>query len=355
MGLFGLGKKPGLGIDIASTAVKAVELVANGDSYDITHVAETPLGKGIMAGNEVKDIDKLGKAIALLRKRMGSAREAVIAVSGNDAITKQVNMSVDLDDEGIAEQIETDAESLVTINVNEMLYDFESLGEHPTIPGQQLVTITATRTTTVDSRVQAVEAAGYKVPIVDVDTQVLARACAHLLPHMHPDIVENPLPYLVLDISSFATQVTAIKNGEVAFNRFQSGGLNQLFKALDENGSIDHGEIMAKLRSGEVDEFPALIIEDFLEDLATQISRSVQMYQSNATDKGFSAIFMINSGAMIPLITAAACEQTEFPVHVLNPFEHFVLPSKCSHLQSHGPRFVEAIGLALRSFVPWHT
>ena len=354
MGLFGLGKKPGLGIDIASDAVKAIELVPSGDTYDITQVAEVALPKNLITDDEIADIEKLAKMITQVRKRMGSTRVAVAAVSGNQAISKQVPMSLDLDDEAIAEKIESEAEALIPFPINEVRYDFESLGEHQTLPGQQRVLVTATRTISVDSRVQALEAAGYKVAIMDVDNQAIARACSHLLPHMHPEILDSKLPYLILDISTSAIQIIVIHQGEVAFHRFQSGGLSQLLSALDEDGSIDHGEIMAKLRSGDIDEFPSLIIQDFLSNLWNQVSRGVQMYQSNAADKGFFSILLINTGAMLPMITEALSEQVDYPVHALNPFEHFILPSKFSHLQNHGPRFVEAIGLALRSFATWH-
>ncbi len=354
MALFGLGKKPGLGIDIATDAVKAVELLANGDSYDVVSIAETSLPKNLITDDEITDIEKLSKMITQVRKKIGSTRVTVAAVSGNQAISKQVPMNLDLDDEAIAEKIESEAEALIPFPINEVRYDFESLGEHPKLPGQQRVLVTATRTVSVDTRVQALEGAGFKVSIMDVDNQAIARACNHLLPHTYPEVLTSKLPYIVLDISQFAMQAIVIADGEVIFNRIQAGGLVPLLSALDENGELDHTEILAKLRAGDVDEFPSLVIQDFLSDLWSQVSRSVQMYQSNATEKGFSAMLLTNSGAMLPMLAEAIADYVDYPVHVLNPFDHFILPNKLSHLQSHGPQFVEATGLALRSFATWH-
>ncbi|CAB0151445.1 hypothetical protein PSI9734_01832 [Pseudidiomarina piscicola] len=356
MGLFGLGKKPGLGIDIGTDAIKAVEIVSQGDTYEITRVAETQLMQNLITDDEVTDIGKLSKSLKQTKRGLGTrAIDVVSSVSGSQAISKQLAMSLDLDDEAIAEKIEMEAEALIPFPLAEVRYDFESLGEHPTMPGQQRVIVTATRTVSVDTRVQALEEAGFKVRIMDVDNQAILRACDHVMPHLYPDLYDNKLPLLVLDISSAAVQTIVIGHGEVMFTRYQSGGLNQLFKALDNDGEIDHGELFAKLRAEEDNDFSPLVIQDFLGNLWAKVSRGIQIYRSNAIKKDFAGVILINSGAMLPMIAENIREQAEYPVICLNPFEHFPLPSKYQHLQSHGPRFVEALGLALRSFTPWHT
>lgn len=356
MGLFGLGKKPGLGIDIGTDAIKAIEIVSQGDTYEIVRVAETQLAKNLITDDEITDIEKLSKALKQTRKSLSArAIDVVGAVSGSQAISKQLAMSLDLDDEAIAEKIETEAEALIPFPLAEVRYDFESLGEHPTMPGQQRVIVTATRTVSVDTRVQAMEEAGFKVRIMDVDNQAILRACDHVMPHMHPDLYDNKLPLLVLDISSAAVQTIVIGHGEVMFTRYQSGGLNQLFKALETEDNADHGEIFAKLRAEETEDISPLILQDFLGNLWAQISRGMQIYRSNATKKDFAGVLLINRGAMVPLVVDHIRDQVKYPVVSLNPFEHFTLPDKYQHLQSHGPRFVEALGLALRSFTPWHT
>ncbi|MGQ4277532.1 type IV pilus biogenesis protein PilM [Pseudidiomarina sp. E22-M8] len=356
MGLFGLGKKPGLGIDIGTDAIKSVEIVSQGDTYEIVRVAETQLAKNLITDDEITDIEKLSKTLKQNRKSLGTrAIDVVGAVSGSQAISKQLAMSLDLDDEAIAEKIETEAEALIPFPLAEVRYDFESLGEHPTMPGQQRVIVTATRTVSVDTRVQALEEAGYKVRIMDVDNQAILRACDHVMPHLHPDLYDNKLPLMILDISSAAVQTIVIGHGEVMFTRYQSGGLAQLFKTLDNDGEVSHAELFTKLRADETDDISPTVIQDFLGNLWAQISRSMQIYRSNATKKDFAGILLINSGAMLPMIVDNIRQQVEYPVISLNPFEHFPLPSKYQHLQSHGPRFVEALGLALRSFTPWHT
>ena len=356
MGLFGLGKKPGLGIDSGTDAIKAIELVAQGDTYEIVRAAETQLPKNLITDDEITDIEKLARALKQTRKSLSSRTVDVVgSVSGSQAISKQIAVGIDLDDEAISEKIETEAEALIPFPLAEVRYDFESLGEHPTMPGQQRVLVTATRTMSVDTRVQALEEAGFKVRIMDVDNQAILRTCDHVMPHLYPDLYDNKLPLLVLDISSAAVQTIVIGGGEVLFTRYQSGGLGQLFSALDGEGKVDHGELFAKLRSDEVEEFSPLVVQDFLGNLWAKVSRGIQIYRSNSPKKDFAGVLLINSGAMLPMVVQAMSEQVDYPVISLNPFEHFPLPDKYSHLQSHGPRFVEALGLALRSFTPWHT
>ncbi|WP_258240826.1 MULTISPECIES: type IV pilus biogenesis protein PilM [Pseudidiomarina] len=356
MGLFGLGKKPGLGIDIGTDAIKAVEIVPQGDTYEIIRVAESQLPKNLITDDEITDIDKVARALKQTKKALGTrALDVVSSVSGSQAISKQIAVALELDDDAISEKIETEAEALIPYPLAEVRYDFESLGEHPTMPGQQRVLVTATRTMSVDSRVQALEEAGFKVRIMDVDNQAILRACDHVMPHLYPDLYDNKLPLLVLDISGAAVQMIVIGGGEVMYTRYQSGGLGALLGALDNEGELDHGELFAKLRADETEEFSPLVLQDFLGNLWSQISRGMQIYRSNATKKDFAGIVLVNSGAMLPMIATMLGEQVEYPVISLNPFEHFPLPSKYQHLEAHGPRFVEALGLALRSFTEWHT
>lgn len=356
MGLFGLGKKPGLGIDIGTDAIKAVEIVPQGDTYEIVRVAEAQLPKNLITDDEITDIDKVARALKQTKKALGTrALDVVSSVSGSQAISKQIAVALELDDEAIAEKIETEAEALIPYPLAEVRYDFESLGEHPTMPGQQRVIVTATRTMSVDTRVQALEEAGFKVRIMDVDNQAILRACDHVMPHLYPELYDHKLPLLVLDISGAAVQMIVIGGGEVIYTRYQSGGLGSLISALDNEGEIDHGELLAKLRADETDDFSPLVLQDFLGNLWSQVSRGMQIYRSNATKKDFAGIVLVNSGAMLPMIANMLSENVDYPVISLNPFEHFPLPSKYEHLAPHGPRFVEALGLALRSFTEWHT
>ncbi|MDT7526029.1 MULTISPECIES: type IV pilus biogenesis protein PilM [Pseudidiomarina] len=354
MGLFGFGKKPGLGIDISAEAVRGVEIMPTDNSYSIEHVAEVTLAKQIMDGDEIVDIDKLGKMIAQLRKRMGHARVAVAAISGNQAMQRIIAMDIELDDEAIGEKIESDPDLLSVDTAIDHVYDYESLGEHPSLPGQQRVMLMAARASSVSTRSQAIEAGGYKVAVMDVDNHAVARTCNHVLPHLYPDVAASNLPYVVVDIAVSAMQLVVVVDGEVVSNRFQAGGLQPLLNALTEGDYNKHGEVLAKLRSGEHEQYPDYILDDMLNDLGSQVSRGIQMYQSNAVERGFAALFLINTGAMIPVLQDMVAAQVSFPVHVLNPFEHFPLPDKLSHLHAHGPRFVEALGLALRSYAPWH-
>ncbi|MDX1706042.1 type IV pilus assembly protein PilM [Pseudidiomarina sp.] len=362
MGLFGLGKTPGLGIDINTDAVKALELLPQGDSYQITRVAELPLPKNLITDDEITDIEQLSKTLQQLRKKTGSSqRDVVAAVSGSQAISKQIAVGNELDDDAIAEKIESEAEALIPFPIAEVRYDFESLGEHPTLTNQQRILVTATRTVSVDSRVEALEQAGFKVKIMDVDSQAILRSCNYLLPHMAPEMLENSLPVLVLDISVTAIHTIVIAQGEVTFSRFQSGGLQPLLKALDEEengdgeGSEAHREILARLRAGEIDDNTSLVIHDALTNLWSQVNRGIQIYQSSAPKKGFAGVVLVNTGGMLPVLKDFIDQQIDQPVLSLNPFDHFELADSYSHLRAHGPRFVEVLGLALRSFTPWHT
>ncbi|RUO64008.1 type IV pilus assembly protein PilM [Pseudidiomarina planktonica] len=351
--------QPALGVDIGTDAVRAIQLLPVENSYSIGCAAELSVPSNVMAEDEVTDIGQLGTILKQLRQYCGAqVRDVVSAVAGTQVISKIMMISPGLDEQAIADQIEVEAESLIPFPLNEVSYDFESLGENPTNPNQERILVTAARSESINARVEAFRNAGFDTRIMDVESQALLRCCQYVLPHQHPHLLAQEKPLLLLDIAESHLLLLVVKGDEILFSRHHGMGTDALIKPLSSGAdATPETLVFEQLQHGELEGFSELIIADFCANLWQQLSRSLQLYSSSTSGSqtDFSGLAISGSGAQLPLIHEYLQQQSKYPVAVVDPFALFELAPALNHMKSHGPRFVQATGLALRSFSAWHT
>jgi len=348
--------QPALGVDISTDAIRAIQLVPQADSYSIGCAAEIEVPANIMAEDEITDIGQLGKVMQQLRRHCNAQiKDAVTAVAGTQVISKIIVVERELDDTAITDQIELEAESLIPFPLNEVSYDFESLGPNPNNENQERILVTAARTESINARVEALKQAGFTTRIMDVESQALLRCCQHVLPHQHPHLVAHDQPLLLLDIAESNMLLLVIRGEEILFSRHHSTGINNLMKTLVDKDT-PAAIVFEQLQANETEHFSALMLQDFLGNMWQQLSRSLQLYSSSGgTPADFSGLALTGRGAELPCIQQYLQTQVEYPVATVDPFALFHLAEPLQHLAKHGPRFAQATGLALRSQSLWHT
>ena len=111
-------------------------------------------------------------------KRAGaSSKDVAIAISGDAAITKIIQMPRRLSARELEGQVEIQADQYIPFPMEEVSFDFELMGPSASDPEMIDVLLVATRTENVDQRKAAVEAAGLTARVVDVEPFALENAC----------------------------------------------------------------------------------------------------------------------------------------------------------------------------------
>ncbi len=109
----------------------------------------------------IVDADAVGEAIRRASKRAGAkTREAAVAISGDAAITKVIQMPRNLSAGELEAQVEMQADQYIPFPMEEVSFDFEVIGDSERDPDMLDVLLVATRTENVEQRQAAVEAAG---------------------------------------------------------------------------------------------------------------------------------------------------------------------------------------------------
>ena len=213
-----------MGLDITTSSVKLIELSKSGDTYRVeAYAAEaTPLNS--VNEKAIVDAQAVGEAVRRAIKRSGArAREAAVAISGDAAITKIIQMPATFQGAELEGQVELQADQYIPFPMNEVSYDFEIVGPTEKDPDMIDVLLVATRTENVEQRQAAVEAAGLKSRIVDVEAFAVENAC-FLLKHQMPDQGRGH-NIAVVDFGASSTTFSVLRDLKVIYTRdFAFGG-----------------------------------------------------------------------------------------------------------------------------------
>lgn len=130
------------------------------------------LQRGALVDYEIQDIETVGNVIAKIRKKINlSVKFAAAAVSGQTVITKIIYMDATLSEEELANQIEIEANNLISYPLDEVSLDFESLDVNKSDPTKIDVLLSAARTESIEARVAALEYVGFEAKVLQAQQQ----------------------------------------------------------------------------------------------------------------------------------------------------------------------------------------
>jgi len=149
--VFGLPKKsrPVVGLDIGSSAVKAVELRPAGKGYRVTAVGIEPIPPDSIVDGAIIDGTAVADAIKrLFENKAFKSKEVAASLSGNAVIVKKISLPVMTEAE-LGESIYWEAEQYIPFDIQDVNLDYQILdaGTGPDSKGTMDVLLVAAKTT----------------------------------------------------------------------------------------------------------------------------------------------------------------------------------------------------------------
>src|SRR5271170_6529335 len=118
-----------------------------GGQYRVESYAAEPTPPNAMNEKTLVDPEAVGEAIQRAVKRSGAkTREVAVAISGDAAITKVIQMPRGLRTADLEAQVEMQADQYIPFPMDEVSYDFEVLGAAEKDQETNDVLLVATRT-----------------------------------------------------------------------------------------------------------------------------------------------------------------------------------------------------------------
>ncbi|MFO1400410.1 MAG: pilus assembly protein PilM [Steroidobacteraceae bacterium] len=346
--------RPLLGLDITTSSIKLIELsLAGGGQYRVEAYAAEPTPPNAMNEKTIVDPEAVGEGIRRAIKRSGAkSREVAIAIAGDAAITKVIQMPRGLKESDLEAQVEMQADQYIPFPMEEVSYDFEVLGPSEKDGESIDVLLVASRTDNVDQRRAAVAAAGLSARIVDVEAFALENAC-RLMTHQMPDGgIDRTIA--VVDFGASSTTFSVLHNLKVTYTRDFSFGGQQLTEEIMRTYGLTMEEAgRAKKEGGLPANYQAEVLDPFIDDMTQQVSRSLQFYLASGTGREQPDKILVCGGCgNVPGVADVIQSRVGIPAEKGDPLGQMKLSSRAraQAVQRDATALLTACGLALRSF-----
>jgi len=351
--LFTRKYRPLLGLDITTSSVKLIELSLAGGQYRVEAYAAEPMPVNSINEKTIVDAEAVGEAIRRAVKRSGAkSKDVAIAISGDAAITKVIQMPRNLRGGDLEAQVELQADQYIPFPMDEVSYDFEVMGPSEKDNDSLDVLLVATRTENVEQRQVAVAAAGLTAKIVDVEAFALENACK-LMTHQMPDGgIDRTIA--VVDFGASSTTFSVLRGLKVIYTRDFSFGGQQLTEEIMRTYGLSMEEAgRAKKEGGLPGNFQAEVLDPFIDDMTQQVSRSLQFYLASGSGREQPEKILICGGcANIPGVADVISSRVGIAAERGDPLGQMKLSSraKAQAVNRDATALLTACGLALRSF-----
>jgi len=344
---------PLIGLDISSTAVKLLELSQTaGGRYRVESYTVVPLPPDAVTEKNIVDVEAVGNAISRALTRAGTrTKNASVAVAGSAVITKVITMPVSLSDDEMLEQIQGEADQYIPFPMEEINLDFQVLGPTENDETSVDVMLAASRSENIDVRVAALDIAGMKAEVVDVEAFAMETAFSLLGQQLPDNGSEKTIA--VIDVGATMTILNVLHDFKTIYTREQVFGGKQLTEEIQQRYGLSYDEAgMAKKQGGLPDNYTSEVLQPFKEGLAQQVSRSLQFFFSSSQHSSVDHIVLAGGCASIAGIDEMIEEKLGITTSVANPFMDMTFSSKIKPdaISNDAPALMIACGLAIRRF-----
>jgi type IV pilus assembly protein PilM len=342
-----------IGLDITTSSVKLIELTESGRSYRVESYAAEPTPPNAINEKAIVDAEAVGEAIRRAIKRSGSkAKEVAIAISGDAAITKVIQMPGNLSDNELEGQVELQADQYIPFPMEEVSFDFEVIGPSERDPDMVDVLLVATRTENVEQRQVAVEAAGLAPKVVDVEAFAVENAC-QLLTHQMADGGIDKL-IAIVDFGASTTTFSVLQDLKVIYTRdFAFGGQQLTEEIMRTYGLSLEDAGRAKKEGGLPSNYQPEVLDAFIDDMSQQVNRSLQFFLASGSGREQPDQILVCGGcANIPGVADVIGSRVGIPTEVGDPLGQMKISgkAKAQGVRNDATALLTACGLALRSF-----
>ncbi len=350
MALF--GKKKGLvGVDIGSSAIKAVELKPGGkggDEYQLLAIGMEPLPPEAIVDGAIMDSGAVIDAIQrLFSTQKIKTPEVATSVSGNAVIVKKISLP-QMSAEELAESIHWEAEQYIPFDIQDVSLDYEVM-EGGGSGGNMDVLLVAVKKDKISDYTSAITQAGRSPQVVDVDVFALQN-CYEVNYGVDPGRV-----IALLNVGASIMNINILKGATSIFNRDIAVGGNQYTEAIqkDLNLSFDQAEALKKGArvEGAAPENLHPILQAVSENIALEIQKTFDFFRATSSEDRIDRIFLSGGTAKVQGLRDLLADRFEAGVEIMNPFNSITYNPRDfdpDFINEIGPSAAIAVGLAAR-------
>ena len=339
-----------VGLDIGSSAVKAVELKPSGKGYRVTAFGWEPVPPDSIVDGAIIDGGTVADAIRrLFEGRKIKTKEVAASLSGNAVIVKKITLPVMTEAE-LSESIYWEAEQYIPFDVQDVNLDYQVL-ESPDAAGKGTmdVLLVAAKKEKIADYTGVIAQAGRQPVVVDVDAFALQNA------YEVNYGIEPGMVVVLLNAGASAVNINIINGDQSVFTRDISIGGNAYTEALQKELSLPFESADVLKRGGEVEgvsyEDARPVLRAVTENVMLEIQKTFDFFKATAASDRIDRIMVSGGASRAEGFSELLTERFEAAVEAFDPFKRVVFDSKklgAGDPVDLAPTAAVAVGLALR-------
>jgi type IV pilus assembly protein PilM len=350
--MFGLGKsKAVVGLDIGSSAVKAVELKVAGKGFKVMAFAIEPVPPDSIVDGAIIDGTAVADAIRrLFENKAFKTKEVAASLSGNAVIVKKISLPVMTEAE-LAESIYWEAEQYIPFDIQDVNLDYQILdaGRGPDSKGTMEVLLVAAKKEKIADYMGVISQAGRVAVVVDVDAFALQNA-------YETNYGLEPLSVVVLlNAGASAININILSGAQSVFTRDISSGGNAYTEAVQKelNLPFESAELLKKGEAVDGVTFEEVrpVLHAMTENVLLEIQKTFDFFKATAASERIDRIVLSGGASRVDGFAEALEERFGAPVESFDPFRKIAFEPKrfgITNPENLVATAAVAVGLALR-------
>jgi type IV pilus assembly protein PilM len=225
-----------VGLDVGTSAVRAVELVLGRERVTLTRFGQVALPPGAVRAGEVVDAPAVGAAIRRLWREAGfRSRTVVVGVGNQRVVVRQADLP-EMSAEDMRSALQFQAQDLIPIPIEEAILDFQVIEHLPGAEGEMVrILLVAAQRDMVRSLLAGMEGGGLTASMVDIIPFALMRALSRA------SLVEDlePSAEAIVCVGAAITNVVVHQRGVPEFVRMLGVGGDDITQGIANELGVD--------------------------------------------------------------------------------------------------------------------
>ncbi len=340
-----------IGLDIGSSAVKAIELQPNGSRYRVSAISVEPVPPDSIVDGAI--IDSAAVTAALRRvfaSKRFSGRQVAASLSGSSVIVKKISVP-QMTEQELSESIYWEAEQYIPFDIQDVHLDYEISNDSgdPAPTGQTMnVLLVAAKKDKIADYTNVIAQAGCAAVVVDVDAFALQNAY-----EVNYGLAPGRVVVL-LNAGASAINVNIVSGRQSVFTRDVSMGGNAFTEAVQKELNLPF-ETAEQLKKGQhpdeglYDDAKA-VLRAMTDNALLEVEKTFDFFKATAANDQIDRIVVSGGASRVDGFDQALHERFGTTVERFNPFREVGFDGARLGVSAEdmAPMAAVALGLALR-------
>lgn len=347
--LFGRSKSL-VGLDIGSSAVKAIELKPVGKGYRVAAIRVEPVPPDSIVDGAIIDSGAVTDAVRrVFAGKHFKTKDVAASLSGNSVIVKKITLPL-MSEQELAESIYWEAEQYIPFDIQDVNLDYEIIdaGTGPNNQGTMEVLLVAAKKDKIADYTSVITQAGKTPVVVDVDAFALQNAYEANYGFSPSAVV------VLLNAGASAVNINILSGGQSVFTRDVSMGGNAFTEAVQKELNLPF-EAAEQLKTGQTVEGVSYddarpVVKAMTDNVLLEVEKTFDFFKATASADHIDRIVLSGGASRVEGFAESLHERFATQVERFDPFKQVAFDGNRLGVSAEemAPVAAVALGLALR-------